>query len=147
MKGEVDRRGFFRHVGLRLLSVAAASAVSDTLLVACSPRGGSGVVPSGGSAATVSVTSALQNASTMPMQRRQVQPYGMKIIEVDVNGRRVHGESIVYTVNGALIYGQSNSDPNSSRFHPDNYQVKTGDVIDIFDVVNGSRASLVVVVP
>lgn len=90
--------------------------------------GGGGSGGGGGGTTTTTVTAAL--ASRYGNINTSSTTHGNKIIAVG----NVSGENIVYSVN--------NQRDDTTR--PENKTVQTGDVIDVFDLINGSRLSFVV---
>jgi hypothetical protein len=124
---ELDRRAVL-HKG----AAFAVSLLFGGLYAGCGPSGGSKTVvtgtppPSGGT--TTNVSAALTARYGTPQTRSTT--HGSKIISVG----GVSGENIVYTVNSAR-------DDSTS---PQNKTVRTGDTIEVFDLVNGSRLAFTV---
>lgn len=94
-----------------------------------SPSGGSGGGGGGGGGGTTTTVFAALNSKTTNVATRST-THGNKITRAGT----ASGEDIVFTVNGS----------RNDSIAPGSYNVRTGDVVDFFDLQNGSRYSFVV---
>ncbi len=134
---DLSRRELLEKDGVRFVGALAAIVLVPTcfslIFSGCGPSkgsspttGGGGGGGGGGTNTTVmaALTSKVGNVGTRSTSN------GSKIISAG----SVSGENIVFTVNGL----------RNDSVAPASYNVRTGDVVDFFDLNNGSRLSFVV---